>query len=100
MFWHVITTGLLLVILFQRQVKLSTLRRIEAIMATDEQLLQQILNKLSIVEVQINELHAEVGQARDNNPKLADEFSGIQAVLDRISSTLSSVPPDPIPEDP
>lgn len=80
----VVILGLVLVLIFQRQIKLSTLRRIEGKMSTQEERLQVIAGK-------IDEVLADLAALKANNPQIEDEIAAIEA-------KLAIAAPEPEPE--
>lgn len=70
----VINTLLLVVIICQRGIKLSTLKEILKKMATQEE-------RLQVISARIDEVLAMLATLRDNNPAIEDEIAAIEAKL-------------------
>lgn len=97
-FLIVVNTVLLVVVICQRGIKLSALRRIEKLMATQEERLRGIQGQLTSVADGINTLQQQVADLKANNPDLDDEISGIESTLQAIKDDLN--PPAEPPAEP
>lgn len=73
-YFLVINTLLLAVVICQRGIKLSTLKEILKKMATQEE-------RLQVISARIDEVLAMLATLRDNNPAIEDEIAAIEAKL-------------------
>lgn len=92
-----INTGLLLAVLLQRQIKLSTLRRIEERQMAQETELQEIQAVLNTVSIGVTEIISRLNNLPTDNPAIQDEIDGIRAVGQRMADEIAAVlnPPTP-----
>lgn len=103
LFFTIINTILMVIILGQRDSKLSILREIKKAMATHEQQLQDALTILrDVVSPGVTEILNRLDAVPTDNPAVQDEIDGVKAVAqemaDRINAKLNPPAPEPTPE--
>jgi peptidoglycan hydrolase CwlO-like protein len=96
-FADVIIIGLLLAILFGPRIKVSTLRRIEGKMATQEERLKAVVAKLGAIQAGIDKLQEQVATLKANNPDLEDELSEIEGTIATMDADVNPPAPEPEP---
>jgi len=96
LFLQVIIVLLLIVVICQRGIKLSTIRKIKELLMSQETELQAILAALTANGEGIVTIIGMLTTLRDNNPQIADEIEAIrleaQKQADEINAALNPTP--------
>lgn len=93
----IVNTILLVVILGQRGIKLSQLREIKKSMATQEERLRAILEKLPAIQAGVDRIQTELETLKANNPDIEDELAGLEAAVGAVHDDVNPPAPEPEP---
>ena len=97
LFFTIVNTLLLVTVLCQRGSKLSQLREIKKSMATQEERLRAILNRLPAIQAGVDRIQAELETLKANNPDIEDELAGLEAAVGAVHDDVNPPAPEPEP---